>query len=391
VKIHVESDHLILSIDDGKTKIPLFSMAYDALLCNLTPQEILDNFLKIFNRYAEIAKYTYGQTTSLDILALMSLLFQHMIPGKYRALRVLEVGSCFGCSTVFLGLTLKAFSEDNILFCMDTWKGSPNENCHEIANYENAFEHFRAVLRYAGASDQVKPIVCESGMGMGALKDDYFDIVFIDAAHNYRNVCEDIRNAIRIIRPGGMLIGHDCECKYSLLPQNIIETMDPIDPNAQGIYHVGVIKALKDIFGEDYSHFTPSLVWHRVIAAEDKKRLLYSVNVQEIEKIIALSESIGEGLSQIGDNANRDTNLKVVYTVFEAIDYIADFLIKNFFDLNDRSIKSMAMAMKDHSINLYLAILNNKEITAAKYCERVRSNHSIWTKMLAEELTQLAI
>jgi predicted O-methyltransferase YrrM len=55
----------------------------------------------------------------------------------------------------------------------------------------------------------------------------YFDMVFIDANHTYEYVKRDILNYQTLLRPGGLLCGHD-------------------------LNHEGVAKAVDEIFGADY-------------------------------------------------------------------------------------------------------------------------------------------
>lgn len=41
------------------------------------------------------------------------------------------------------------------------------------------------------------------------LPTNYFDLIFIDGAHDYENVCNDIEVSINALKSGGILCGHD--------------------------------------------------------------------------------------------------------------------------------------------------------------------------------------
>lgn len=60
----------------------------------------------------------------------------------------------------------------------------------------------------------------------------YFDLVFIDAAHDYENVMKDITIWLPLVKPGGFLAGHD----YGRGRKQL----------------VGVTKAVKNCFGDNF-------------------------------------------------------------------------------------------------------------------------------------------
>ena len=68
-----------------------------------------------------------------------------------------------------------------------------------------------------------------------------------------------IKKALQKVKNGGILMGHDCECYFTELPKM---GLDKDIEEAEG-YHVGVIKALHDTFGEDFSIVPGSKVWYR--------------------------------------------------------------------------------------------------------------------------------
>ncbi|MEI6258276.1 MAG: class I SAM-dependent methyltransferase [Planctomycetota bacterium] len=43
-----------------------------------------------------------------------------------------------------------------------------------------------------------------------ASNSDTFDLIFVDGLHHHEQVIEDVRNALDVLRPGGVIVLHDC-------------------------------------------------------------------------------------------------------------------------------------------------------------------------------------
>jgi len=69
----------------------------------------------------------------------------------------------------------------------------------------------------------------------------YFDMVFIDAVHSYKNTKQDIRIWEPLIRPGGVLCGHDYRKRFK-----------------------GVVDAVDELIGKDLK-LLPATVWLKEI------------------------------------------------------------------------------------------------------------------------------
>lgn len=308
--IRVENNQVILTNKQYNTSEVMidFGEAIHNNTSLIASSKLMESYINMMQNYELIKKYTYGETTIIDIIGIMTLVFKELMSNKSTGVRALEVGSWFGCSSYFYANSLKTFSENNVLFCMDTWQGSPDTASHNIANYENALEHFRSVMKYGGVSDIVKPIVCDSTIGLDILQDNYFDIIFVDANHTYDYVYQDIIKSIRKIKVGGLLMGHDCECYADELPPHLLHGDNKHLDGVEG-FHTGVIKALADIFGRSYSRFGPSLVWYKRITQEDKElieKLMDSSEQQDLDSIQSVMQTVRDALQYIYDNLQEN-------------------------------------------------------------------------------------
>jgi predicted O-methyltransferase YrrM len=134
---------------------------------------------------------------------------------------IIELGSWVGRSTRAL-----CDNTPGHVWAVDMWKdGDPFPNAELAYNIfnENLKDHIEtgklSVLR--GTTDAAFNIV------FGMHTKPFFDMVFIDASHEYEQVKRDILNYRTVLRLGGLLCGHD-------------------------LNHDGVNKAVNEIFGADY-------------------------------------------------------------------------------------------------------------------------------------------
>jgi len=74
------------------------------------------------------------------------------------------------------------------------------------ATQENNYQHVKS--RFAHAS-QVRIIRADSISGIQSLPDAHFDVMYVDANHQYEYVLRDLMEARKKLKPGGMLLLND--------------------------------------------------------------------------------------------------------------------------------------------------------------------------------------
>ena len=92
------------------------------------------------------------------------------------------------------------------LFCIDPWKVYKDYEDMQDSHYMN--------INYTHTKKRLAPYNCEiiKKSSMGAIKDfapESLDFVYIDANHTYKYVLEDIKKWSKIVKPGGIVSGHD--------------------------------------------------------------------------------------------------------------------------------------------------------------------------------------
>ncbi len=143
-----------------------------------------------------------------------------------------EVGSWLGRSTVYLAHAIQLSGKSITLHAVDTWEGSESDITGPLAANMNAgstslFARFLANLDQCHVRDAVQVLRCPSLDAAKRFALNSLDFVFIDADHTYDAVASDLAAWVPIVKPGGVIAGHD-------------------------ISFPGVLRAVRDAFGSDY-------------------------------------------------------------------------------------------------------------------------------------------
>lgn len=161
--------------------------------------------------------------------------------------KFLEVGSWCGDSSIILENVVKKY--DGYLFCVDWWKGNIGTELQEIASKVDVFTFFWNRICNEGLKDVIIPIRALSNVVSEILREETFDLIFLDGDHRYEGILSDIQHYLPLVkRNGGILCGHDCEGHISDFEPNFLESGKDVDIY-EGI-HCGVVLAVGSIFKE---------------------------------------------------------------------------------------------------------------------------------------------
>jgi SAM-dependent methyltransferase len=147
-------------------------------------------------------------------------LFEELVRQR-RPRRVVEVGSLFGGSAIHIGQLLRQHDIDAEITCVDTFLGS-RESFFEYrkarakmlaAGHYHFFDEFLGNIQQAGLSQMVNPFVQTSTNAARILAEHgaKFDLIYLDASHEYGDVLSDLQLWYPLLDAGGILVGDDFE------------------------------------------------------------------------------------------------------------------------------------------------------------------------------------
>lgn len=141
---------------------------------------------------------------------LITLKDRYDLPAELNRINFLgvgvEVGSLRGDFAAYL---LKNWNGKR-LYLIDAWRYTPGahdgNNADPEGQRDNMSAAFRAVYEFGSRAVIVRD---SSVMASQLFPDGVLDFVYIDAAHDYESVKDDLRVWIPKVRPGGLVIGDD--------------------------------------------------------------------------------------------------------------------------------------------------------------------------------------
>jgi hypothetical protein len=155
-----------------------------------------------------------------------STVFERSVISKNRSspLVIIEVGSWKGRSAITMATILKRMGfTDFKIICIDTWLGSPEFWAESIDDptrglslklvngYPSVFMTFTKNIKILGFSDNIVPLPLSSIQAVNVLS--YYkitaDVIYIDAAHEYEAVRQDIIAYWPLVKSGGIMMGDD--------------------------------------------------------------------------------------------------------------------------------------------------------------------------------------
>lgn len=145
-------------------------------------------------------------------------IFSHLVD-RFKPKLIVEVGTWKGQSAVTMAKACQSHGLDTAIICIDTWLGSEEHWLtwpHELRlvnGYPTLYRQFIANVLLRGLQEMIVPLPTSSITGAALLK--HFniqaDMIYIDANHDGDAVRADIEHYYPLVRPGGMLFGHDLQ------------------------------------------------------------------------------------------------------------------------------------------------------------------------------------
>ncbi|XP_072993411.1 uncharacterized protein [Typha latifolia] len=135
-----------------------------------------------------------------------------------RPSTIIELGSFLGASALHMAAVTRGLSLPTLILCIDdfrAWPGFRRRLRRDVppSRWGDSLllPQFMANVAAAGEASRVVPLPFSTAAALAALCDwgIYGDLIEVDAGHDFHSAWADINRAYAILRPGGVLFGHD--------------------------------------------------------------------------------------------------------------------------------------------------------------------------------------
>ncbi|GFN33096.1 hypothetical protein [Paenibacillus xylaniclasticus] len=316
IKLNGNKYELVFT-DNGEARV--LTKFYNNLTEKATDVYI-EGIINIFNSVTPLSKYV-PETSWDDVVAIVSSMFDYLLQTNGKNIKMLEL-SGFHLNTYYQAKALQLFSESNTLFSFCHWE--PMKGIDQLQNVSNAYLPFYNLMTSLNVSGTIIPLAGDRSKVIHSLHNGYFDMIVV-REERYGSLLQQIVQAIRKIKPGGLLIGYFSDCYYDQLPAKLQSRSFEEDERTNGGYHTGVIYALKQLFDDDYERpVSSSNVWTKTITKEVKEHVLakfcYPSDIQSIRQLVQMGHSIEKCiylLESFPDTAGLLQNIGAAITACE--------------------------------------------------------------------------
>ncbi|WCJ22487.1 S-adenosyl-L-methionine-dependent methyltransferases superfamily protein [Euphorbia peplus] len=141
--------------------------------------------------------------------------FEHLIK-KVKPEVIIEVGTFLGASALHMAKLTRDLGLPTQIFCVDDFRGWPG--FRDKIKYVDMINgdvlmlyQFMQNVAYWNATESVLPVPFSTGSALDKLCEwgVFGDLIEIDAGHDFNSAWADINRAYRILKPGGVIFGHD--------------------------------------------------------------------------------------------------------------------------------------------------------------------------------------
>jgi predicted O-methyltransferase YrrM len=148
--------------------------------------------------------------------------YQRMVDRFPSGSVFVEIGVWKGCSAVYMGEAIKESGKDIEFWIVDHFNGSPEHIAREPETCARLLETVTSNITAARLEDYIDILVAPSVEASESFADEALTFVYIDAAHEYEAVYQDIRAWWPKVKQGGVMAGHD----YSRRGPGVIQAVD---------------------------------------------------------------------------------------------------------------------------------------------------------------------
>jgi len=117
---------------------------------------------------------------------------------------IIEVGSWLGLSTRHLAKTIP---EDGVVYAVDHWQGSPNED-NSPFDIPNLYRQFLSNVIHENLTHKIIPVRMASLQASQTLKVQP-DLIYLDGTHDFNNVMLDLILWYPLVKDHGIMCGDD--------------------------------------------------------------------------------------------------------------------------------------------------------------------------------------
>lgn len=135
---------------------------------------------------------------------------------EVRPRTIVELGTFLGASAVHMAALARDLGLQTQILCVDDFRGWPGfrQKFRDIQILNGdvmLFYQFMQNVASMNLTDTVVPVPYSTAGALRALCEwgIYADLVEVDAAHDFHSAWADINAAYAILRPGGVMFGHD--------------------------------------------------------------------------------------------------------------------------------------------------------------------------------------
>ena len=146
-----------------------------------------------------------------------------MLAAIPRNSRGAELGVCLGDFSAHL---LEQIDPQQ-LWLVDVWQQIDLEYQDKLMGNDGIqLKRYRSVIRRFGLDPRIRIIRDLSVAIQDLLPANYLDWIYIDGDHSYRGCRADLDAAVTVVRPGGIIMGHDYDSSHPGVIQAVTEFID---------------------------------------------------------------------------------------------------------------------------------------------------------------------